>query len=227
VIRLDHNGIYKALSRAGDGVLVADANGRVLLWNRSAERVLGWGAAEAVGRTCCEVFEDSHQNGGACENGCAMSAARQGTSVESFDMRARTKNGREVRLNVSTLAVPAELGATPLVIHLFREISPRPAVVSNGTVPTNGNGHGSASHGAPTNGAAEAQASSAEGNGSLTPRELEVLRLLAGGANTRVAAEQLRVSPATIRNHVQNLLGKLGVHSRLQAVAYANAHGLV
>jgi len=119
------------------------------------------------------------------------------------------------------------VGATPLVIHLFREISPRPAVASNGTAPTNGNGHGSASHAASTNGAAEAQTSGAEGNGPLTPRELEVLRLLAGGANTRVAAEQLRVSPATIRNHVQNLLGKLGVHSRLQAVAYANAHGLV
>jgi PAS domain S-box-containing protein len=235
VIRLDHNGIYKALSRAGDGVLVADANGRVLLWNRSAERVMGWASAEAVGRTCCEVFENGHQNGGPCDGACAMSAARQGTSVESFDMRARTKNGREVRLNVSTLAVPAEVGATPLVIHLFREVAPRPAGPVNGTAPVNGNnGNGSASHGVPANGTAtanrgatEAQAPGAEGNGSLTPRELEVLRLLAGGANTRVAAEQLKVSPATIRNHVQNLLGKLGVHSRLQAVAYAHAHGLV
>lgn len=234
MIRLDHNGIYKALSRAGDGVLVADANGRVLLWNRSAERVLGWGAAEAVGRTCCELFESRHQDGGACEATCAMSAARQGTSVESFDMRARTKAGREVRLNVSTLAVPADMGATPLVIHLFRDITSRPAVPVNGSAPAHGtNGNGAGSLGAPANGAAsnrvagEAHASGAESNGSLTPRELEVLRLLAGGANTRVAADQLRVSPATIRNHVQNLLGKLGVHSRLQAVAYANAHGLL
>ncbi|MCL6640364.1 MAG: LuxR C-terminal-related transcriptional regulator, partial [Candidatus Rokubacteria bacterium] len=37
----------------------------------------------------------------------------------------------------------------------------------------------------------------------------------------------LGVSPATVRNHVQNLLGKLGVHSRLQAVAYANRRGLL
>ncbi len=61
----------------------------------------------------------------------------------------------------------------------------------------------------------------------LTRREREVLRLLSTGANTRIAAERLGVSPATIRNHVQNLLGKLGVHSRLQAVAYATAHGLL
>jgi two-component system nitrate/nitrite response regulator NarL len=65
------------------------------------------------------------------------------------------------------------------------------------------------------------------GTSPLTPRELEVLRLLAIGANTKTAAEKLGVSPATIRNHVQNLLGKLGVHSRLQAVAHATAHGLL
>jgi DNA-binding NarL/FixJ family response regulator len=35
------------------------------------------------------------------------------------------------------------------------------------------------------------------------------------------------VSPATIRNHVQNILGKLGAHSRLEAVAYANRHRLI
>jgi two-component system nitrate/nitrite response regulator NarL len=50
------------------------------------------------------------------------------------------------------------------------------------------------------------------------------LGLIAGGANTRAIATQLRVSPATVRNHVQNLLGKLGVHSRLEAVAYAARH---
>jgi DNA-binding CsgD family transcriptional regulator len=159
-----------------------------------------------------------------------MTAARQGACVENFDMRTRTKAGREVRLNVSTLTVPADAGASPLVIHLFRDVTSRPVAATNGSGTDNGNGAGP--HGAPTNGAAstrapgEVRTAAAESNGSLTPRELEVLRLLAGGANTRIAADQLRVSPATIRNHVQNLLGKLGVHSRLQAVAYGNAHGL-
>jgi DNA-binding NarL/FixJ family response regulator len=61
----------------------------------------------------------------------------------------------------------------------------------------------------------------------LTRRELEILRLLAGGANTKALAERLHVSGATIRNHVQNIFAKLGVHSRLEAVAYANQHGLL
>jgi two-component system nitrate/nitrite response regulator NarL len=59
----------------------------------------------------------------------------------------------------------------------------------------------------------------------LTPREREILRLLAAGASTRAMAERLRVSVPTVRNHVQNLLGKLGVHSRLEAAAYAMRHG--
>jgi DNA-binding NarL/FixJ family response regulator len=64
-------------------------------------------------------------------------------------------------------------------------------------------------------------------DGPLTRRELEVLRLLATGVNTKGAAEKLHVSPATVRNHVQNIFGKLGVHSRLEAVAYANRHRLL
>jgi DNA-binding NarL/FixJ family response regulator len=64
-------------------------------------------------------------------------------------------------------------------------------------------------------------------NGGLSRRELEVLRLLAIGLNTRAAAERLHVSPATVRNHVQNLFAKLDVHSRLEAVAYASRHRLL
>ena len=61
----------------------------------------------------------------------------------------------------------------------------------------------------------------------LTARELEVLRLLAGGANTAAAADLLGISPATLRAHVQAILRKLGAHSRLEAVAEASRLGLI
>jgi DNA-binding NarL/FixJ family response regulator len=61
----------------------------------------------------------------------------------------------------------------------------------------------------------------------LTGRELEVLRLLAGGASTAVSAELLGISPATLRAHVQAILRKLGAHSRLEAVAEAARLGLI
>ena len=61
----------------------------------------------------------------------------------------------------------------------------------------------------------------------LTDREREVLSLLAQGLNTHDIAKSLSISSSTVRNHVQNILNKLQVHSRLEAVAYAFEHGLV
>jgi DNA-binding CsgD family transcriptional regulator len=62
---------------------------------------------------------------------------------------------------------------------------------------------------------------------SLTPREREVLELLAAGKSTRAMVEELGVSPATVRTHVENTLRKLRVHSRLEAVAVALREDLI
>ena len=61
----------------------------------------------------------------------------------------------------------------------------------------------------------------------LTARELEVLQLLAEGASTANASEQLGISSATLRAHVQAILRKLGAHSRLEAVAEAARLGVI
>jgi len=55
----------------------------------------------------------------------------------------------------------------------------------------------------------------------LTDRELEVLRLVATGLNNREVAKQLFISENTVKNHVRNLLEKLQLHSRMEAVLYA------
>ena len=61
----------------------------------------------------------------------------------------------------------------------------------------------------------------------LTRRELDVLRALAEGQGTRQAARVLGISPNTFRTHVQNLLQKLGVHSRIRAVLEGVELGIV
>jgi PAS domain S-box-containing protein len=200
--------ITEALERTGDGALIVGRDGRVVLWNRAAERLLGWSRGEALGRSSCEMLEGGGSGGGpVCIEGCVVTqAATKAEEVPSFDVLSRTKAGRPIRLNVSTLSLsPGSRSAGPIVAHLFREVpAGSPGLTTTaGTGTTDDSVHG------------------------LTPRELEVLRLVATGANTRTAAERLGVSPATIRNHVQNLLGKLGVHSRLQAVAYATTHRLL
>ena len=61
----------------------------------------------------------------------------------------------------------------------------------------------------------------------LTPREWEVLNLLAEGLSQNAIANELYISPKTVATHIQRILGKLGVHSRAAAVAKAFGLGLV
>ncbi len=61
----------------------------------------------------------------------------------------------------------------------------------------------------------------------LTPREFEVLRALAEGLSSREICDRLFIAPNTLRTHVQNIMAKLHVHSKLEAVAFALRHRLI
>ena len=189
-----------ALAGAADGARVVGRDGRILAWNRAAERILGYRAGEVIGRPCCEVLAGRDAGGiRICEPDCrVMALAHGGRAAESFDMRALTKARRPVWLNVSTLT--ARYPGRTVVAHLFRKVTATPGVREP----------------------VEPEPTKAPGelpDSGLTPRELQVIGLLARGMGTREMGDHLKVSRATIRNHVQGILGKLGVHSRLEAVA--------
>ena len=61
----------------------------------------------------------------------------------------------------------------------------------------------------------------------LTPRQLDVLRYIAAGHSTENIAKTLGISIETVRNHVRGLMGRLGVHSRLEAVIRGHQLGIV
>jgi DNA-binding NarL/FixJ family response regulator len=63
---------------------------------------------------------------------------------------------------------------------------------------------------------------------TLSPRQQEVLELLADGLSTRLIADRLGIAETTARNHIHRLLQRLGCHSQLQAVARArHAHLMI
>jgi len=72
-----------------------------------------------------------------------------------------------------------------------------------------------------------ARRATAERLAGLTPREIEVLRLIAAGHTAKEAARQLEIAPKTADNHIQNLYSKIGVATRAGAALYALERGLV
>jgi DNA-binding NarL/FixJ family response regulator len=63
--------------------------------------------------------------------------------------------------------------------------------------------------------------------GSLSPRELEVLRLVAQGRSSREIGAELVLTVRTVERHISNIYRKIGAHNRAQATAYAMEHGLI
>ena len=71
------------------------------------------------------------------------------------------------------------------------------------------------------------ETSPAERAERLTAREIEILQLTADGLSMDAVAARLAISPHTIRTHMQNVLTKLGVHSKLEAITFAIRTGKV
>jgi len=204
-------GLEQILARTADGVFAVGPEGRVVLWNRAAEKILGWSASDVMGRSCCDVFVGVDEHGNRlCYQGChVMSLVKLKEPVQHFDMQTRTKAGRPVWLDISILEAPSSGTGGAVAIHFFRDVTATRELLRL------------------VHERLQGPPAPPEGTPVLTRRELEILHLMAGGANTRALAERLHVSPATIRNHAQNIFSKLGVHSRLEAVAYATQHRLL
>ena len=206
--------LAQLLATTADGGFAIDAEGRIVVWNHAAENMLGYTVREAVGRPCCDLLMGHDDNGNRlCCRGCyGRDLVRMRDQVHNFDMRARTKAGSMIWVNVSTLMVSSD-GIGDMTVHLLRDVTATREILAvireRLSTP------------------ASLVAAAPGGNGALTRRELEILRIISTGLNTKDAAEKLHVSPATVRNHVQNILGKLGAHSRLEAVAYATRHRLI
>jgi PAS domain S-box-containing protein len=209
---MDLNGF---LTNTADGVCAVTSDGRITLWNGAAEKLLGYSAREVIGRPCCEVFVGRDSAGNRlCYQGChVMTLVKQGEPVQHFDMATRTKAGKPVWVDMSILVISGSRPELATTVHLFRDVTASHEIetlVRERLTQTR-----------------SASALAVSLPAELTRREQEVLRLMTGGANTKTIAERLHVSPATVRNHVQNIFGKLGVHSRLEAVAHATHHGLL
>jgi PAS domain S-box-containing protein len=192
--------LKQILAEVADGAFVGDPGGSIILWNRAAERLLGWSEQEVVGLACWEALAGADCNGRRlCGQGCQALRAGSVDGVHRLEMQTRTKGGHAVWLDITAFETPTSSGGRPAVVHLFRDVTATVRVLE--LIPRR-------------------FATLPGPAGLLSAREFQILSLMGAGANTKTMAARLRVSRATIRNHVQRILGKLDVHSRLEAVAW-------
>jgi DNA-binding CsgD family transcriptional regulator len=157
---------------------------------------------------------------------------RVGSSFEEFVLPGELEHAQEACAQILCHGEPAELtlrlrGLSGDVVSV--EISSVPVMSEGSVVGVFGLARpltGAASL-PPADSGVPTRVAESQGVGSLTPRQLDVLRLLAEGDSTHEIAAALHLSTTTVRNHIRGVLAALGVHTRLQAVVAAQARGLL
>ncbi len=217
--------LFHALSKTDDGAFIIDDHYRIIFWNKAAEKILGFTAGEVLGRQCYEVMGGRDDQGRTlCQRFCLVAIqAEKGGTLPNQDVYAQTQNGGGRWLNVTTFAFPGDdKTISHAIVHLFRDASEQrknQRFVDRVLAASERLQRNEARRVIP------ALPTDPQLDG-LTARERQVLDLLAQGLGTNEIAGKLTISPSTVRNHVQNILGKLGVHSRLEAIAYAYQNGM-
>lgn len=182
--------------------VIVDARDRIVSWSPAAEALFGHAAAAAVGCRLQDLLDGRDLFGNrVCHDACWLrETLGAGEAVQRYELDARHAGGRRLRVIVDVQPAGGSRGWTYRFLP-DRRAERRGAVAPAGAAP-----------GPPS---------------ALTHRELDALRLLARGAGTAEMAREMGISATTVRNHVQHLLEKLGVHNRLQAVSMARRYGLV
>lgn len=219
------NNLFQILAHTADGAFVIDEDHTIIYWNEAAQEILGYTSDEVVGQSCYDILRGQDDKGRLiCRYHCSVvMTALKGGVVTDYDTCTHTKAGEERWINVSIIIVPASNNDTPpLIVHLFRDATQKKKNEQFINQILNATEH-LRETATPTVTPPAAQPNAQD----LTEREHEILSLLAQGSSTPDIARSLSISSFTVRNHVQNILHKLQVHSRLEAVAYALEHGLV
>ncbi|MBI2887961.1 MAG: PAS domain-containing protein [Chloroflexi bacterium] len=221
-----HGDSVLANMKSADGLFVVGYDQRVTHWSNSAQEILGFGPEDTLGMPCYEVVGGREENYRRfCRRNCPIaSEAQRGRSTANYDLRVQTKDGADKWINISILLMGGRDERPGHILHLFRDVTQhrrmeKSALKALLTLQESLN---------PENGkAAESPVPMPTPRPRLTHREQQVLRLLSDGMRTPQIAQSLGVTPVTARNHVTNLLAKLGVDNRLQAVLYGLENHLI
>jgi PAS domain S-box-containing protein len=221
----------RALGNSRECIYVVGPHQRIVLWNAGAARETGYSADEVLGQHCYQVIGGMRGEHAYCHAGCSLQrAVSRGVLPESVKLQLRTKAATCLWCRISFIVLESVEG--PLIVHLFRDVSSserrdaalrriftelrRSGLCDGREDPREREAHDPFPH--------DPRDSSLI---QLTPREIEILKLLAEGLSTKAISERLCVSMFTVRSHIEHALLKSGLHSRTEAVAAAFRTGLL
>lgn len=209
------------LYQAVDGSFAIDSKQRIIYWDPGCEELLGFSEQWVLGRPCCDVLNWCVRGSekSFCQRDCYVSRFSDGgEGKKSFLVTARDNNNNPLSLSVSIVLVPATCKDNWHVMHLLhRTVFPDVLTAMEQSCYKKSQYANSSVF--------QKDALKADKNVSrLTPRELQVLALLSEGVSGATIAKKLSISSTTVRNHIQHIQSKLGVHSKTEAVAYAYRH---
>ena len=223
--------LFQAVSRSSEGAFIISEKQEIIFWNQAAQKILGFSAEEILNHPCYEILCGlDEKKRTVCQRHCRLvNTILHGGLPPNIDVLAQTKNGEQCWINMTTLDFPNDSrGEGHAIVHIFRDATQKKnnerfieEIMAATRELQNENESSNIS----------TVLVEASNDGphfdTLTSREGEVLLLLAHGLATDEIGETLSISLATSRNHIQSILEKLRVHSRLEAVAFAYQHGLV
>jgi len=180
-------------------VLAADDDGSVRLCNHAARRLLGLAPSHGLPSRCWMLGAFCSVDGSPfCGPRCPVQqAARDGLPGARHWVVVRTGNAAGRMLELVSFFVPTGRSARSAVLHFLRPVAGDVLNLSGSNRDRNG---------------AIALAC------GITEREAEVLAGVAHGLSTSDVAAELHITTTTVRNHVQSIFRKLGVHRRIEAV---------
>lgn len=210
-------------ARTVDAVFAVAPDHRVVHWDSRMESLTGILAEEALGLPFYEALSGACEDGGSLDARAwsALRLAEDGRAVPGYEARIETRVGGGARwVGVSVLSVVCAEGT--YLVHLVRDAQRARDTLemARGLIRLSP-GRGEA---APPFGESGRPDGPRPG---LTPRQGEVLGMLAEGKGVKEIGRELYLSRATVRNHVRSLLQALGAHSQLEALARAREAGLL
>jgi DNA-binding CsgD family transcriptional regulator len=215
--------VLERIARSDDAVFAFDRNDLVILWNKACENLLGRPAYQVLGRRCYDVLcgRDVYGNLYCCVSCPIVTQARNRPSeqLHEFLLDVPVPGGGTRRVSVTPFTISGGHPSLATLVHVVRDPSAPPSRLEHDLAEAVGAPAGSAARPGRRRPAGPVDA--------LTDREQEILRRLARGMSTDAIAKELFISTVTVRNHVARILGKLEVHTKLAAVAFAYQHGLV